>query len=218
MYGNVQTLAQPWATLRDPLSGLPAPGGARRGCGSCMHPFSLEQGPAALRADFVFYGLLVALLAAGMLWITPGEQAGPAAGWVLAGAALWTLAEYVLHRFVLHGVQPFKRWHGLHHARPLALIATPTLLTAALFALFVFAPAWWLAPSWQGAAVVLGVMLGYLAYIVTHHVVHHAHGGGRWLRQHKRWHALHHKAGSQACYGVSLALWDHVFRSAQPQR
>jgi cyclopropane-fatty-acyl-phospholipid synthase len=181
-----------------------------------MGLFSLEQDAALVRADFAFYGLLVALLAGMTVLTVPAAHVRQAVAWVFAGAAGWTLAEYALHRFVLHGVQPFKRWHAMHHERPLALIATPTVLTAALFAALVALPAWWLFPLWHACALVLGVMLGYLAYIVTHHAVHHAHFGSRWLHRHKRWHALHHRAGSQACYGVSLPLWDHVFGSSRP--
>jgi len=181
---------------------------------SCM---SLEQDRLAAWADFGFYGLAVLALAAVAVFELPAHHAWQAAGWVLAGVVGWTLAEYALHRFVLHGVQPFKRWHGLHHERPQAYIATPTLLTAGLFAGLILAPAWWLLPAWLASALVLGVLVGYLAYILMHHAAHHGHGASAALRRHKRWHALHHRAGSQACYGVSLPLWDHVFRSARPQ-
>jgi sterol desaturase/sphingolipid hydroxylase (fatty acid hydroxylase superfamily) len=182
-----------------------------------MGLLSLEQDRTLVWADFAFYGLMVVLLAAAVLHSLPGGHAGRALACVGAGLGGWTLAEYALHRYVLHGLQPFKRWHALHHARPQALIATPTLLTAALFALLVLLPAWWLFPLWSASALVLGVALGYLAYIVTHHAVHHAHGSSRWLRRHKRWHALHHREGSMACYGVSLPLWDHLLGSARPQ-
>jgi hypothetical protein len=33
-----------------------------------------------------------------------------------AGVVTWTLAEYVVHRFVLHGL--VTNQHGLHHANP----------------------------------------------------------------------------------------------------
>ena len=180
-----------------------------------MGLLSLEQSRASVRADFAFYGLVVLVLAVVALLDTPRTELWPALGWTAAGITAWTLAEYGLHRYVLHGLQPFKRWHARHHAHPRALIATPTLLTAVLFGVFVFLPAWWLAPSWRGAAATLGVMIGYLAYIGTHHAVHQATGQGVWLRRHQRWHALHHRPGAEACYGVSVRVWDRVFGSAQ---
>jgi cyclopropane-fatty-acyl-phospholipid synthase len=181
-----------------------------------MGLFSLEHGKASYGADFVCYGLLVAALAVAVLADLPAALALRALGWAAAGVALWSLAEYLLHRWVLHGLQPFKRWHALHHDRPRALIATPTALTVALFFAFVFLPAWWLGPPWRGCALTLGVLAGYLGYTVTHHAVHHWHGASPWLRQHKRWHALHHRAGSEACYGVTSAFWDRVFASTRP--
>jgi hypothetical protein len=52
----------------------------------------------------------------------------------LLGLVAWTLLEYALHRFVLHGLQPFRTWHAEHHRRPRALIGTPTILSATLIA------------------------------------------------------------------------------------
>jgi cyclopropane-fatty-acyl-phospholipid synthase len=181
-----------------------------------MRLFSLQQDRASVLADFAFYGLGV-VFAATVTWARlPAGRGVQALGWAAAGSVAWTLAEYLLHRCVLHGLQPFKRWHALHHERPLALIATPTALTAPGFALLVVAPAWWLAPHWGAGAFVSGVLAGYLAYTATHHAVHQARGRGAWLRRHRHWHAQHHRAGSQACYGVSLPLWDHVFGSTLP--
>lgn len=178
-----------------------------------MGLLSLEQNTTLVHLDFAVYGLLVAGAAALSLGLLPAGQAAEALAWAAAGAAAWTLAEYLLHRFVLHGLQPFRRWHALHHQQPTALIATPTLLTVALFGALVVAPAWWLLPLWRASAFVSGVLAAYLAYIAAHHAVHHSHGRSAWLRHHKRWHALHHHVGVPACYGVSLRLWDHVFRS-----
>jgi cyclopropane-fatty-acyl-phospholipid synthase len=180
-----------------------------------MRIFSLHQDTSAVVADFAFYGLGVALAAGVALATVPQGQGASALTWALAGGLVWTLVEYLMHRFMLHGLQPFKRWHALHHENPRAHIATPTLLTAAGFACFVVAPAWWLAPPGRAAALVLGVLTGYLAYTATHHVVHHARRRGAWLRARSQWHARHHGAGAPCCYGVSLPLWDHVFGSAR---
>lgn len=180
-----------------------------------MRLFSLRQDRALVRADFAFYGLAVAASAAALPILLPAGQAAHAAAWAGAGLGGWTLAEYLLHRYVLHGLQPFKRWHALHHAHPRALIATPTLLTAAMFALLVAAPAGYLLAPWRATGLMLGVMAGYLVYIVMHHAMHHMPGRAAWLRRHRRRHALHHAHGG-ACYGVSVGLWDHVFGSAAP--
>lgn len=183
-----------------------------------MRWFSLEQDRFAARVDLGFYSLAAGVLAAVAWTELPAHQAWRGAGWVLTGVVGWTLAEYVLHRFVLHGLQPFKRWHALHHARPQALIATPTLLTAVLFAVVVMAPAAWLLPIGQASALLLGVMAGYPTYILLHHAVHHAGGARTSLRWHRRWHGAHHRVGASVCYGVSVPLWDFVFRSARPRQ
>uniref|UniRef100_UPI0027384B81 hypothetical protein n=1 Tax=Stenotrophomonas sp. YIM B06876 TaxID=3060211 RepID=UPI0027384B81 len=91
-----------------------------------MRLFALEHSKAAYLADFVLYGMAVLALAA-LLWASgPAAQRGEFAAIALLGFAGWTLVEYVLHRFVLHWLQPFERWHALHHEHPAALICTPT--------------------------------------------------------------------------------------------
>lgn len=179
-----------------------------------MRFLELESSPTAYRADFVVYGLAVLGLTAALLWGAPG----PAWPWLVTAAAgygLWTMLEYALHRFVLHGVQPFRAMHEQHHLWPRARIGTPTLVSAPLFALLVFAPAGWLAGAWWAAALTLGVLLGYLAYATTHHVCHHGPARSAWALRHQRWHARHHqRAATPGCYGVSHRLWDHVFRTA----
>ena len=187
---------------------------------------SLEHGPVGVRVDFAVYGVLVAAATAGLLASAPAAHVGQAVAWVLAGALAWSLAEYGLHRFVLHGLQPFQRWHALHHARPQALIATPTVLTVALFALLVALPAFvWLA-AWQACAGLLGVLTGYLAYTATHHAVHHLDPRhsllarlpwSTWLNRQRRWHAQHHRPGVAACYGVTGRAWDRVFGTWAPR-
>lgn len=179
-----------------------------------MRFLQLESSKTAYRADFAVYGLAAASLAA-TLWIHTPRPGWALACTVLAGYLLWTLLEYGLHRFVLHGVQPFRAMHELHHRRPGAHIGTPTVVSAPLFALLVFAPAWRLAgPLWAGA-LTLGVLVGYLTYAFTHHVCHHGPARGAWSRRLRRWHASHHQRGAiPACYGVSHRLWDHVFGTA----
>jgi sterol desaturase/sphingolipid hydroxylase (fatty acid hydroxylase superfamily) len=180
-----------------------------------MGLFTLEHSTAAHRADFAFYGSAVAVLAALLFVASPREQRLEIGALVLLGLASWSAIEYALHRFVLHRVQPFSRWHAEHHRRPAALIGAPTILSASLIVTLVFLPALLLGGPWSAGALTLGVLIGYLAYAVTHHATHHWRGESAWLKRRKRWHALHHyHIRHPACYGVTSGFWDHVFGSA----
>jgi sterol desaturase/sphingolipid hydroxylase (fatty acid hydroxylase superfamily) len=181
-----------------------------------MALLSIEHSRAAYRADFALYAGAVAVLAACLLSRTGGPaQWLQLAACTLGGLAGWTAIEYGLHRFVLHGLQPFARWHVLHHQRPTALICAPTLLSGGLIGGLIFLPAWLVSDLWHAVALTLGVLIGYLAYALTHHATHHWRPKGAWLKRRKQWHARHHRHGAPAtCYGVTSAFWDRVCRSA----
>ena len=180
-----------------------------------MRLFALEHSKAAYLADFVLYGIAVLALAA-LLWAGgPAAQRGELAAIALLGFAGWTLIEYVLHRFVLHWLQPFKRWHILHHQHPAALICTPTILSAALIVLLVFLPALLLGDIWRACALTLGLVTGYLVYALLHHALHHGHPTSKWLKKRQHWHALHHRPSQRSdCFGVTTEVWDHVLGTA----
>lgn len=181
-----------------------------------MGMFSLEHSKAAYRADFALYAGAIALLTGFLVADGPRAQWPRLVAAVTLGLLGWTLIEYVLHRFVLHGLQPFKRWHAEHHQRPVALICSPTLMSAGLIASLVFLPALLLANLLLACAVTLGVLMGYLAYATTHHATHHWRTSNAWLRQRKQWHALHHQHVDAAGYfGVTNGFWDRVFGSVR---
>lgn len=183
--------------------------------------FSIEHGTTAYAFDFALYGAAVVLLAA-CLKLTAPLSAWPVwAGFAVLGWAVWTLLEYAVHRFVLHGLPPFNRWHGEHHHRPAALICAPTVLSVGLIVGFFFLPLVW---GWgvpTALSLTLGLTVGYLAYAVLHHATHHWRARGVWMKRRKLWHAQHHRSssadskGSQAYYGVSSGFWDHVFGTAK---
>ena len=132
-----------------------------------MSALSIEHSSAAYRLDYIVYGMAVFGLSTALVVGTPRNLALPVAGMAVAGVVGWSAMEYGLHRFVLHGLQPFARWHAEHHQRPTALIGTPTLVSAPLFALLVAFPAFWLWGVWMGMALTLGVLSVYLAYSVV---------------------------------------------------
>jgi cyclopropane-fatty-acyl-phospholipid synthase len=183
-----------------------------------MHLFRIEHSTLAYRVDAGFY--VVAVLAAAAFVFA---QAPPGPWWwtavlVAAGLLSWSIAEYAIHRFVLHGLPPFRQWHEAHHDRPTALICAPTLLSASLVVVLVFLPMLALGGLRCAAAFTLGVLLGYLVYTITHHAAHHWRARQGWLQHRKRWHAMHHHGvGASSHFGVTSDLWDHVFGTAVPR-
>jgi cyclopropane-fatty-acyl-phospholipid synthase len=189
-----------------------------------MSLLSMEHSPAAYRLDFALYTFLCAANATALVASRPGGSTLELLLWVIGGGVLWSLLEYLLHRFVLHGVAPFSDWHGLHHQRPAALIASPIVLSLSLFLILGTLPAWWLIGLWPALALTLGLMTGYLLYSLAHHATHHSTTvwirNSSWIRQCRIRHAMHHSAHHleargeihRPChFGVSNSLWDGVF-------
>jgi cyclopropane-fatty-acyl-phospholipid synthase len=181
-----------------------------------MSLLRIEHTSLAYRMDAGFY---VAAVVAGAAFVTARPPAGPwwwAAVLIGAGVLSWSLAEYAIHRFVLHGLPPFRRWHEAHHDRPMALICAPTVVSASLIVMLVFLPVFALAGLRPAAAFTLGVLAAYLAYTIAHHASHHWRARGGWLQRRKRWHALHHhhRAGASSHFGVTTGVWDRVFGTA----
>ena len=179
------------------------------------HLFALEHSEFAYRVDFAVYGFAALGLAAFLILKAPHQRALEIIGFALLGLLGWTLIEYLLHRFVLHGLQPFSAWHAEHHHRPTALISTPTLVSASLMGALVFLPMLlWGGGLLRACALTCGFTAGYLAYSVMHHASHHWRANSRPAKQRKLWHALHHNPSMPAGhYGVTTRLWDYVFGS-----
>jgi sterol desaturase/sphingolipid hydroxylase (fatty acid hydroxylase superfamily) len=179
-----------------------------------MGLLTTEYSRAGYLADFVVYAMASTVLAVLLAIVAPYERRTELMALALLGLVAWTLLEYVLHRFVLHGMQPFQAWHAEHHRRPRALIGTPTILSTALIAALVFLPVLVLSDLWRAFALTFGLLTGYMVYAIVHHATHHWRADTAWLRRIKRHHALHHSpVAAVARYGVTSALWDVVFRT-----
>ena len=55
---------------------------------------------------------------------------------IIAGIILWSLYEYILHRFFLHNIFPFTIVHALHHRNKYDYIAIPPWLTFIFYIIF----------------------------------------------------------------------------------
>ena len=163
-------------------------------------------------ADFVIYPMaIVALLAFGLL------RAGAWRYWMLCclaltGVAIWTLFEYLLHRYVLHHVPILHDMHEAHHADPSALVGTPSWLSLLLFLIGALLPVWWGLGSQPAGAITAGMMFGYLCYVGVHHITHHWRlQPGTLLYRLKHRHARHHFSKRPGNFGVTTPFWDMVF-------
>jgi len=167
-------------------------------------------------ADFVVYpAVIVGLAAAGLAqgaWHNRAE-------WLCAqvtGFVIWTLAEYILHRSVLHKKTYFAPMHGEHHAAPLAYIGTPAWVSVSVLSACVLLPVW----RWLGFAVAdgltVGVMTGYWWYGVVHHVIHHRanKSSPSYFNDLRAWHMRHHYSPKSGNFGVTTSIWDRVFGTA----
>ncbi len=169
----------------------------------------------------------VLLLPAGMvlamawLWLGLPLAAGPVF-WpdrLLPGLALavglfgWTLLEYLLHRCFLHGVEPFRAWHRLHHQQPDLPMRTPLLFSLPLLVALVGLPVGLLADLRLALPLSGGLLLGHLLQEIVHHRLHQplAPAAGAWWRRCWQQHQRHHHGHEEANFGTLSAGWDRLF-------
>lgn len=172
-------------------------------------------------APVVAYFLIRAIrnvLGGGAWWIIP-------VGFI-AGVAIWTFAEYTLHRFLFHyhakgerAQRIFFLFHGVHHAQPqlkTRLVMPPVVsipLAAIFYGLFYLVVAVLLkGPQWV-EPLFAGFMVGYLAYDLIHYATHHFKMRSGYWKYIKRYHMAHHFKAPNALYGVSSPIWDYVFKT-----
>lgn len=168
--------------------------------------------------DFLIYPPLILICLFLAVWRGGEDTLLLSLGLFVVGVLGWTLAEYLIHRFVFHHAPILKAVHMVHHDAPRALTGTPTIGTVLAFLLLVFWPMTWLFKVPSAAALTAGVMLGYLAYVGVHYIVHHTGSfGSKTLRRLIRIHAVHHY-DTEYNFGVTSALWDWVFGTLAPRR
>lgn len=137
------------------------------------------------------------------------------------GMLTWTLAEYVLHKYVFHwendtawGKRVHFLLHGVHHEYPndkdrlVMPLLTSVPLAVIFYSLFVT-----LLRGTVGEPFFAGFVVGYLFYDGSHYYVHHFVPKTRWGKLLRRHHLTHHFADHDGGFGVSSPLWDIVFHT-----
>ncbi len=145
-------------------------------------------------------------------------------GLFLGGLLLFTLAEYLMHRFVYHlaTTTPARTtfqytMHGVHHEYPKdkTRLAMPPILTVFVASLLFFIFRFTLGQAAFG--VLAGFVFGYASYLFVHYVLHMYAPPRNALKLLWHHHAMHHYTQEEAAFGVSTTLWDHVF-GTMPRR
>jgi sterol desaturase/sphingolipid hydroxylase (fatty acid hydroxylase superfamily) len=133
---------------------------------------------------------------------------------LLAGMVLWTLLEYVLHRWAFHGRKlgrAVAREHLEHHAKVDYFAPVWAKVAMAAPALALIAALGSAVAAWFGAALTLGTFASWLVYEWIHRRIHVAAPKTAYAVWARRHHLSHHFGLAHANHGVTTPLWDHVF-------
>jgi hypothetical protein len=175
-----------------------------------------------------------------VLAVRAGQRPLEIAGLVAGGALVWSLLEYVIHRFVFHPppwiedetraitaslppaqavIPALPSWrhkfyflvHGVHHDYPNDSGRLVMPPSVSIpLAVIFYALFQWLIGPLTPAAFA-GLVGGYLAYDTTHYLTHHSPGKTALGRYQKKRHFRHHYYDSTRNFGVSSPLWDVIW-------
>jgi sterol desaturase/sphingolipid hydroxylase (fatty acid hydroxylase superfamily) len=145
---------------------------------------------------------------------------------IVLGIIVWSLAEYLLHRFVFHYVPDSKFgqrlhfiFHGVHHdypsdSRRLVMPPSASLPLAVIF-YFLF---YLIVGKIYVAPFMAGFLTGYLFYDITHYAIHHFNMYNKFWLAIKNHHMKHHYQDPAKGFGVSSPLWDKIIGTDFPEK
>lgn len=138
----------------------------------------------------------------------------------VAGLLVFTLIEYIMHRFVFHLHPKNEKQekfaytvHGVHHDYPKDKdrLAMPPPLSVLLATVFFF-----LFKLIMGDLVygfLPGFLMGYAAYLWVHYMVHAFKPPKNFFKVLWVHHGIHHYKDPENAFGVSSPFWDVIFRT-----
>jgi sterol desaturase/sphingolipid hydroxylase (fatty acid hydroxylase superfamily) len=144
-----------------------------------------------------------------------------------AGIPVWTLVEYLFHRYVLHGhfaagegaIRKFLHerldpLHWEHHKHPFDGHHINGEIRDLLPLFFVAAPLSFVAPVYTLPALLAGVVESYVLEEWIHHSCHFYNFRNPYFRYIKRYHFYHHSPkGENEGYGLTNGFWDIIFNT-----
>ena len=136
----------------------------------------------------------------------------------LAGLLVFSLVEYLMHRYLFHLSPKTKKAekfaytvHGVHHDYPkdkdrLAMPIPLSITLATLFFLF-----YRLLMGDLVYAFLPGFLMGYASYLWVHYMVHAFQPPKNFWKVLWVHHGIHHYKDPGNAFGVSSPLWDYIF-------
>lgn len=139
------------------------------------------------------------------------------ASYFLAGLLLFTLVEYLMHRFLYHLPGVYEEGnavyalHGIHHKFPKdkKLLVMPPVLSVLLGSIVLGIN--YLIMGEGGFSFTGGFLFGYAAYLSVHYIVHAFKPPKNFFKELWINHSIHHYQDDDKAFGVSSPLWDYVF-------
>ena len=148
-----------------------------------------------------------------LLWLIP------------LGGFIWSLLEYLLHRFFFHWVPHHRKikrivqsLHFSHHGDPRnpdKILVRPlySLPVSALFLGGFYAVT---GSFFAASALLTGIWLGFLYYELVHYRLHLSKVSDGLLQVQRQGHFYHHFVDPNHCFGVTSPLWDRIFGTYRP--
>ncbi|MGB5850600.1 MAG: sterol desaturase family protein [Ignavibacteriaceae bacterium] len=143
------------------------------------------------------------------------------AGLIVAGLFIWTITEYLLHRFIFHfhatsdfGKRISFMFHGVHHDYPndtKRLVMPPSVSIPLAIGFFFLFKA--ILGDISVAPFYIGFIGGYLFYDISHYAIHHFNMHGKFWLAIKNHHMRHHYQDPELGFGVSSPLWDLILKT-----
>ncbi|HSI75811.1 MAG TPA: sterol desaturase family protein [Lunatimonas sp.] len=139
---------------------------------------------------------------------------------IFGGFLLFTLVEYLMHRYLYH-MDPDSEMkdkiqysmHGVHHDYPKDKdrLAMPPFISG-LYALVAYFAFNFLMGDYS-FYFLPGFLFGYAGYLGVHYIVHAFQPPKNFLKVLWVNHAIHHYKDPDVAFGVSTPIWDYVFRT-----
>ncbi|KAM5533569.1 hypothetical protein V8D89_012785 [Ganoderma adspersum] len=141
----------------------------------------------------------------------------------ILGNLVWTILEYIFHRFLFHidrllpdhpyALMIHFLMHGIHHYLPmdrLRLVMPPVLFVVLSTPMTKLAHL--IFPTAMANGVISGAFTFYVIYDVMHYALHHSRLPA-YAKEMKKYHLAHHYKNFDLGFGVTSKIWDYIFNT-----